>query len=329
MAEPVRAIQAASRITLEIKDIRFEEGKLWRPRYESLIDYSHAPEGFQFEPAFVAYAENDQEVEVVFRIAASQQAVFDLEDGEVKKKLLKGLPPVSVKLDDPKSCRVVWKLPPPGSEPLTALYIACRPPVGVTVDELTRVEGGVYLAIIRAQGDPPELKPSVNDVVRGRDGKVRLLGFENNQPVYDLFLRNAAPPELVLEPAFRAGHGERLPFRLALDFDPSGPYAENRFKVKDGQVEMIFNVPASRPAHLTSALAEDDQNCTIQWDRPECRGFCEEGDAASFSAVLTAPGMSGPHRVRIDPTVIEPPACDANGVCSPPRNWGPDGVSAG
>ncbi|MES1240736.1 MAG: hypothetical protein ABUT39_03875 [Acidobacteriota bacterium] len=316
MAEPVR---------LDINDIRFEDGKLWQPRYESLIDYSCAPAGFQFEPAFLAYTE--QEVEVVFRIADSENAVFDVQnDGTVRWGLLPVAGPavsvkVSVEVDgsDPRSCRVIWK---PSGATLTALHIACRPAEGRIPDAVTLIEGGVYLVIIEPRESLPPSPQAVNKGGAPRAGTVRFLGIdEHNRPVYDLF-RNVAPLELVLEPALRAGHGERVGLRLALDLVP--PYAGSRFKVgTDGQAEMIFNPPAERPACLVDTPAEEDHKaCSIRWDRPGMT----EGKTSNFYAVLEH--VPANVEIRIDPTVIEPPACDPSGVCSPPRNGDP-GVSAG
>lgn len=328
MAEPVRAIQAVSPIMLEIDNIRFEGGKLWRPRYESLIDYSYAPEDIQFEPAFLVYSTDpDQEIEVVFRLADSENAIFDVLPGGVRCQLLAGsASAVSVKVDDPdfRSCQVVWKR---SGAPLTTLHIACRPAGGwpLVPDALTWVEGGVYL-VIMDPGDPGDVLPAPDPAVKEAGdpvpGTVRLLGIdEYHQPVYDLFVRDAAPPELGMEPAFRAGHGERLNLRLALDLPDA--FAGARLRVDaDGQAEATFSPVGMELRSLVGIPAEDDYKaCTVQWNRS---ADMETGETISFNLLVDGGPVSS-----LDPTVIEPPACDANGVCSPPRNCGQGGVSAG
>lgn len=315
MAEPVRAIQ------MEI-DVSFEGGYLWQPRYGSLINYVYAPEGIQFEPAFLVYSTDpDQEIEVVFRLA-DPTAEFDVSDGKVRWGLLPGPESVvSVKVDDDlRSCRVLWKR----AAPVTALHIACRPTGGwpPEPDALTWVEGGVYLVILDSGDAPQAADRAVKEAGEPVAGTVRMIGVdEHNQPVYDLFY-DVAPPELAPEPAFRAGHGERLNLRLALDL----PDAETRLRVaEDGQAEMIFSPIDRKLRSLVGIPAEEDHKaCTIQWDR---QAEMTDGETVSFYAFLDAgPANAG---LRLDPTVIEPPACDANGVCSPPRNWGQGRVSAG
>ena len=325
MAEPVRAIQAVSPITLEIDNIRFEGGNLWQPRYESLIDYSYAPEDIQFEPAFLVHSKDpDQEIEVVFRLA-DPEAEFDVRNNTVRWQLLAGSESaISIKVDDLdfRFCRVVWKRSGP---PLTTLHIACRPTGGGPLDALTWVEGGVYL-VIMDPGDSGDVLPAPDPAVKEAGDPVprtvRLLGIdEYHQPVYDLFFRDATPPELGMEPAFRAGHGERLNLRLALDLP--APYAGARLRVDaDGKAEADFSPLGMVPRSLMGIPAEDDHKaCTVQWNRSS---EMETGEMASFNLLIDGGPVSS-----LDPTVIEPPACDANGVCSPPRNWGQGGVSAG
>lgn len=305
-------------ISLEIKDIYFGEGKLWKPRYPSLINYDFAPDGFQFEPAFQTSTE---EVEVRFQIADDQPVVFAVkEDGTANLQPLAPLTKDAVEVTvDPgrKVCRAVWTRGLSG--PIASLRIVCHRLLGGEDSDdgaLNLVEGGVYLAIIGSRkvsfphpaqkeaGPPPQEKT-----------KVRLLGFdEDHRAVYDLFHAGAAPPALELEPAFRVAHGEQLDLPIALDLPEY--YRDLRFKTTQEQVDMSYWQPDWKPAHLERAEADEEGlKCTIQWRRPPCT--CTEGRTASFSAQLqdssTAAGL------RIDPTVIEPPACDASGVCTPPR----------
>jgi hypothetical protein len=217
---------------------------------------------------------------------------------------------------------VVWKR----SAPVTALHVACRPTGGwpPDPDPLTWVEGGVYLVIIDPGGVPPAPDPAVKEAGEPVPGTVRLLGIdEHHRPVYDLF-HDVVPPELVLEPAFRAGHGERLNLRLALDLP--NQYAAARLRVDaDGQAEPTFSPSGMEPRSLVGIPAEaDHKTCTVQWNRS---ADMRTGEMISFNLLVD----DGPvnKAIRLDPTVIEPPACDANGVCSPPRNWGQGRVSAG
>ena len=91
---------------------------------------------------------------------------------------------------------------------------------------------------------------------------------------------------------------------------------------------MLYAVPATRPPSLAGApVGVDGQKCTVQWRRPlldtcttgateATTDPCRQGCTSNFYAKLM---NSSNQELRIDPTVIEPPACDASGVCGPPR----------
>lgn len=349
MAEPVRALQTSLSLTLD--PVRFEGGRLWKARYPSLID-DNFPRKFQFEPAFQVCSEApDQEVEVVFRIADEENAVFEtLLGGEVSWQLLvppnpeTPAPDVSVTLwdGDLRRCRVLWRR---SGAPLSALRISCRhaeggPPPDTDEWALTRVEGGVYLAIIDRGTTCIDHEPVRNPAGTRESGRVRVVGLANGRPVYDLFREDfSVPPEISLEPAFRMSHGEHRDFRLALDLPE--PYAGVRFKTSpDGQVEMTHAVPIWKPGELLGTPAsEDGCLCTIEWRRdallscvshtPDAHtDTCGQGRTANLYAQLD-PGPPGALRpelaavianASVDPTVIEPPACDASGVCTKPRD---------
>jgi len=279
MAEPVRDLQTSLSLTLD--PVRFEGGRLWKARYPSLID-DNSPPSFQFEPAFqVCSEEPDQEVEVVFRIADEENAVFEtLLGGEVSWQLLVPLntetpaPDVRVTLwdEDPRTCRVVWRR---SGAPLTALRVACRhaeggPPPDTDEWALTRVEGGVYLAIIDRGTTCIDHEPVRNPAGTRESGRVRVVGLANGRPVYDLFRKDfSAPPEISLEPAFRMSHGEHRDFRLALDLPE--PYAGVRFKTSpDGQVDVSQPLPTWRAGGLVgTAGSVGECLCTIEWRRDD------------------------------------------------------------
>lgn len=343
MAEPGRALKPLPSVAL---DVRFHEGKLWKARYPSLIR-DDAPE-LQFEPAFQIFSDDDsQQVEVVFRIAECENAAFAAAGGEVSWQSLvpnNPAPRVEVGLvdEDPKVCRVLWTR---SGDRLVALRIACQPLFGQPASDhdaaaLTRVEGGVYLAIIDPGKElhhfPVPLLPSASSTVPGR---VRVVGIDaRSRPVYDLFTATDLPEELAPELAFRAAHGELPELPIFLDL----PDHDIRYKVvENDQVAMEYVFPTERPAGLKGTPASEEKRlCTLQWSVPSftvpdpaCgseggmkRNLGSGGRVASLNALLDPRRLSDPHlrkaiaQVRIDPTVIEPPACDASGVCTKPRD---------
>lgn len=335
-------------LSLTFDPVRFHQGKLWKARYPSLFD-AH-PRGFQFEPAFQVCSEKpEQEVEVFFRIADDEDAVFEmLLGGGVSWQLL--VPPnaetpapgVTVTLweENPRTCRVLWRR---SGAPLTALRIACRhaeggPPPDTDAWALTRVEGGVYLTVIDRGTTCIDHEPVRNPAGTRNRERVRVVGLDQGRPVYDLFQKDfSVPPEISLEPAFRIGHGEHRNFPLELDLPE--PYAGARFKTApDGQVETTHAVPGWKPGELLGTPAsEDGRLCTVEWSRDAllfCQSHtpdahteaCNQGRTACFYAQLADPRGTLPPELAavianasVDPTVIQPPACDASGVCSPPR----------
>jgi hypothetical protein len=323
-------------IKLSICNIRFEEGKLWKPRYQSLIDYSRAPQGFQLEPAFTlrsAARDETAAVEVVFQILPEEKVVFDvLPDGCVRWNLLADDPlqkpfvEVTVLDAEHRTCQVRWART---TARLTALRIRCRHLQGkLAADTIegawSLIEGGVYLVIIDPGDALPDPDPAQKEMGAPSSQTVQLLGIdEHHRPVYDMFC-GQVPPELVREPAFRAAHGESLDFRIALDLPER--YADTRFKADDDdQAEMFYAVPFdTKPASLSGAPVDPERKeCTVQWRRPGLKCTpesaevgCHQWNVANFYAEL---GFAN-QVVRVDPTVIEPPACDAGGVCGPPRS---------
>jgi hypothetical protein len=248
---------------------------------------------------------------------------------------------VSVTLVDgnPRACRVVWNRTP-GAR-ITALRIVCRHEAGEPSSEddgvaRTVVEGGVYLVILDGGEARAFPEPAQRQGYQGQPGRVQVVDINeaNSQPVFDLFhaefshLASIAP-----EPAFRVAHGESIEFPLALDLPPE--YQDVRFKVDaEGQVAMSYAVPGWKPEELKSSRAgEDGRLCTWQWSRPgqascaldpTAQG-CTQGRTANLYAQLDPGPLRGRlgdafALVNVDPTVIDPPACDASGVCTKPRD---------
>jgi hypothetical protein len=330
----------AQPIKVSICNIRFEEGKLWQPRYDSLINYSHAPKGFQFEPSFTLCTAKEgepAEVEVLFAILPTENVVFDVLNGAVRWEPVSGrIDPSAVAVavvdKEHQVCRVTWRR---DGTFLTALRICCRhkdapPPQDDSAWSL--IEGGVYLVIIDPGQELPKLPPAQKDAGEPRRQRVRLLGIDEHcRPVYDLFCGNV-PPELLAEPAFRAGHGESLDLSVALDLPKS--YEGAQFKTDDqGQASIFFAVPLdTRPPSLMDAtVGEEGKECTFQWKRrkhvpaSQTVGSSYQWSISNFYAELRLGNTYGDNKVLVDPTVIEPPACDAgSGVCGPPRErWEP------
>jgi hypothetical protein len=316
--------------SVTLDPVRFKNGKLWKARYPSLIDDGNAPRGFQFEPAFQVFAE---EMEVFFRIDQQNVVFTAIGDAVTWQSLVppdpeRPAPDVTVTLcnRDPRCCRVHWKR---SGAPLTSLRIACHHLEGGPEPEtdawaLTRVEGGVYLVIIARDEARHNPKPVRNPDEAPAPGKVRVVGIDDkSRPIYDLFREDFAaslPAEVALEPSFRMHHGERRDFDLLLAL----PDASVRFKTGEGgQVEMTYRVPGDAPESLLGTPAGDDRRlCTIQWHHATCVAngaeTCQQGRTANlYAQVDNAPDLES-----VDPTVIEPPACDASGVCTKPRDRG-------
>jgi hypothetical protein len=340
MAEPVPASQTLLSVTLPVQ---FKDGQLWRARYPSLIRDDLVPE-LQFEPAFQVFSDDPcQQVEVLFQIVDDEDAAFAAVGGEVSWQSLvpdNPAPCVEVELvNGNKECLVRWTRSDAG---LTALRIVCQPLVrrpdqwaasDRDAEALTQVEGGVYLTIIDRRDAQSSLAPLRNPAPPGKPGRVRVVGIDlHSRPVYDLFFEGSGIPHgLSPEPAFRAGHGESLEFHLALDL-PEGPFADVCFKTEDSEVAWTYVVPSERPDSLVgSPAAEENRLCKLQWRASPCTAgtsgtACTRGRVASLYAQLDAER----HRdsllraaiasFSVDPTVIEPPACDASGVCTKPRD---------
>lgn len=315
-----------SSVTLD--PVQFKDGKLWKARYPSLIAYDQAPK-LQFEPAFQVFAE---EMKVFFQIAGDQNARFLTRgDREVVWQSLvppdsgSPAPDVTVELcdGDPRRCRVHWRY---SGAPLASLRLACWPIEGEPEPDtdawaLTRVEGGVYLVIIHRDEARHNPSPVRNPDGARRPGMVRVIGTdENSRPIYDLFRQEFAdtlPANLALEPAFRVHHGETIDFKLFLDL-PEVHFRAN----ESGQVDMLYRVPDFAPESLLGAPAGDgDRLCTVQWHHESCVGegaeVCHQGRTANLYAQVDRPDLES-----VDPTVIEPPPCDASGVCTRPRDRG-------
>lgn len=340
-------------------DVEFADHDLWRPRYPSLINSVFYDPGFlplQIEPAFqVCSGDPLQEVKVFFEIPESENVVFKAaESGGLVtwQSLVPSTQPgpapfVEVTLcdGDLRRCCVEWRRSGeiPATAHVTALRIVCEhvlggPPRDSDDWALTRVEGGAYLVIIDRGKEHPFPEPAEQSA-EPVQGRVQILGFDaSSRPVYDLFRKDFSLPEgLALELAFRAGHGEQIEFDLALKL-PDDPYGDVRFKTDaSGEVEMSYAVPDWKPEELSGCRAgEDGRLCRMQWKRAPLdfcpldpfSEVCSQGRTADLSMKLDPGRLRGTplgdalSMVQVDPTVIDPPACDASGVCTKPRDRG-------
>ena len=182
---------------VKIQGIYFEEGKLWKPRYPSLIDYDFAPDGFQFEPAF--RAARQRKSRSGFR---SPRISPSCSPQRTMARRIGSLAPLTENAVEVaaepgrKLCRVVWNRDKSG--PIASLRIVCRHLLGGPESDegaLDLVEGGVYLTIINSR-DVSTPGPAQKEAGAPVAGTIRLLGIdEHHRPVYDLFKKNAAPPD--------------------------------------------------------------------------------------------------------------------------------------
>lgn len=342
--ETETAIPEVPRLT--ITDITFQEGKLWKPRYESLFHY--VSEDLQLEPAFqVLSPDPDLEIEVLFEIREDQRVWFESEDGEPGKVRCRTIErpsaiPEQVSVTfaggENRSCLLRWKRsimdsPPPR---VTTFRIFCGQEG--PKDVFTQVEGGLYLSIIYKPKAAPPLSPVRKQSSRSSRA-VKVIGFDKHgRPTYDLFRPDpdSIPAEIELEPAVRAREGDLHHLDLELDvpglvFETEAP-AEPPGKAK---AKVYPYHPEQRPRQLVRAETRaGDKICELEWkqgkDRKNCRvgstsPRCYLGATATFFLKARAEDAAlenvaaAAASLDIDPTVIQPPVCNGD-VCLPPPN---------
>ncbi|HEX6898924.1 MAG TPA: hypothetical protein VF789_04390 [Thermoanaerobaculia bacterium] len=338
---------------LTLTNIDFgKEGKIKRmylPRYESLIDYSRAPAGVQFEPAIQILSEPAKDITIEFKLKEGEPFKFRQVNKKVVCLSVDDYRPLSGVSCEPLSdthCKLALPKAQIMSRKVLALYIPCERTDEVQPSDKEKVEGGLYFALVKRSQqseediegeDPGAAEPSTIKILRIKKGRV----------VYDLFKpqSSALDNTYELEPAFRASEGTSTQFKLRLTLKHQGP-GWYKFKSDDHSKEakVFGHNPEERPAQLRSTKLQSSSNvCEIKWcqetGRSQCKVggdaelcYCQHGWATSFNlqAVLLTP-----HSLRelekclalgdfqkigkileevrvvgeIDPTVIQPPVC--------------------
>ena len=341
-------------------DITFKDGKVWQPRYESLIDYKRVP-GLQIEPAFLIH-QVGVAVEMTFEIKKGQNVTFAREGQGVacrsltnpQESRIPGL--VETRWEGERRCTLVWDpsdaLRQGQKDRSTALRILCqggRSPANEWEKNAAQVEGGLHVAILNRTVKPgrgPGPSPLILDDLwkilsklrrvfrRSSKQQIRVLRIQEGRVVYDLFRPSflaQVPPELEMEPAFRVREGEAVEVDLVLGM------AGLQWSSSEGQVRA-----QPRPPQLQDAkVSPDGKVCRMLWEPGGLLwppGDRTKGRIVSFDFTAAPspelerrlsrafPGEN-PQRlvaeVPIDPTVIEPPSCTPDGVCIP--SGGPRG----
>lgn len=312
---------------LTITGITFEGGDLSQPRYPSLIDYSRAPAGVQFEPGIQIISKEPSAFTVVYAIDPAAGVVFSQYGGlpvvlSVAAAPEYGpVPGLSAELLDPLTCQLTWNQAEAAALS-TALRILCEPE-GRPLTGPELVDGGVYLAIVHRS---EEVAEPIQGTPAGTpdDATIKILGTDaQGRPRYDLYVPGilaSVPQELELEVSFRVRKDDVVRFSLLFSLVPGS----------DVQFETVWDqvvVHPQRPEQLWSAAASDlGEKCTLLWVQQETGLTNVQGRVTSF--FLEASDREIPfeilpaghkarrrRRLQLDPTVIQPPNCTSGGIC--------------
>lgn len=311
---------------LTITGITFEGGDLSQPRYPSLIDYSRAPAGVQFEPGIQIISKEPSAFTVVYAIDPAAGVVFSQYGGlpvvlSVAAAPEYGpVPGLSAELLDPLTCRLTWNQAEAAALS-TALRILCEPPGDRLLTGPEEVEGGVYLAIVHRHEEGIE---PIQGTAPGspESGTIKILGTDaQGRPRYDLFVPGVLAnlsPGLELEVSFRVRKGETVELSLLFSVVPG---SDVRFETFAGQVV----VQPARPPQLRSAAASDlREKCNLRWvgltdleaEKGRVTSFFLEASAGELPFDVRAERETRRRgRLQLDPTVIQPPNCTSGGIC--------------
>lgn len=315
---------------LELTGIRFQ-GDLTRPLYPSLFQYPPDSEAVQFEPALQILRDPERKIRVLFQLDPGEGVEFETDD-QGRPRVLPVLDPddlsgVTAELLDPRTCELTWDQILAPREKANALRLPCRVP-GVEPSQRERVYGGVYLAIVNRH-EEIGIPLGISEGEPQQKDTIQVLGTDDHgRPVYDLFhseTGSALPSHLCLEPAFRVHKGEpavTLVFRIV---DP--PLAELRLLEEPGDPEKLFIegfLPDGWPPELVEAKRSDQGvEGTLVW-QPQPMNLGDFGEVFTFFLRATDDTRIGPVwrnwreedavRLRLDPTVIQPPTC-SGGIC--------------
>lgn len=310
-AAPEPETPQPNEVKIVLDRITFKDGKLWQPRYPSLIQYDRM-RGIQVEPALLIRTKDPLEVRIIFAIEEGQGVTFLREEGDrVKCRSLDrpldtevpGL--VEARWESETSCTLIWNQAAANayaqerfqdsnrSQEMTVLRLYCQggsQPADKWEEAVTAVEGGLYLAILYSPREggrsrevdlgPPVFPDFISEALHPEVHISDIDGY--GRPVCNLFcpLFERVPSldqDVELEVAFRAREGESVEMDLTLDV----PNLGLRWKNLGGEAEVMMPFPShSRPWQLQSTkLLEDGKTCRIHWLQQTCRSNDVPGDS--------------------------------------------------
>lgn len=319
-----------------IDGITFEEGKLWKALYPSLIHYNlPVPPGYQVEPAI--QITDPARSELTVRLALASGFIFQAEPADAamaKARWIEGTdnaPPscISTVLESPGACLVTWTRDS-SSPSAIALRFFCRPEIGPEpTDPESVVEGGVYLAfVVREETWPGEIiryleehppdpsapwgaLPSPQEDLDTM--KVHVLLLPAGHVKYNLFVPDA-PAGTEFEPAFRVRRHSTTP--LDVDFEIVNPgfvYQPKPGNPEEVDREITHPAASIEPLDLETRFGSQQKICRVSWTSAVSDQL--SGLSCSFNMIAQLAEGQLPSFRPVDPTVIEPPRC-TGGICA-------------
>jgi hypothetical protein len=308
-AQPLRHSLVFDRIT-------FQDGKLWKPRYPSLVQYDRLP-GIQVEPAIRIRTKKPRQIELKFVIAEGQGVTFVPEgEGGVRCRSIErpreedvpipGL--VEARLDNKRQCTLVWDQSAADHpikerfqdadrrKEITTLRIFCQreEPVAPGMDPedevLTAVEGGLYVAILHnpRDGEPPPIVDLTTPGFGERDvpiadfvkPEVRVVAIDSHdRPIYDMFRPFLEGTFLDPEIELEPAFRAREWEKIELDLvlDVAG-LPGLRWRGSHGEADVIPVSAEGRPRPLqTTEVWPEEGRCRIRWVQETGRSACVTG----------------------------------------------------
>jgi hypothetical protein len=341
--------EVAGTYDLSVTGIKFRDSDLSKPLYPSLIDDSRAPQGIQFDPGVQSRSLIPRPLTFLFQIDPAANVRFQsgaTPDAPVIQSVaampgfgfIPGLQ--SAVLLDSTTCQLTWNQSVALFD-VTALRLCCEPTNRLPTDP-ERVDGGIYLAIIHRE----EPGKQVQGADRGPIARtIQILGSdEHGRPIYDLYFRDALaslPEDLSFEPCYRVREGQTASFDMLLSLSLGDDIEFEASSSSSGQVAIQPYQPREWPSQLHDAGRSDlGKKCSLEWvqnlgrsacrisDPEKGRAYCMAGYVTSFYLDVVKNGGSElakrqaqTHRTKhfqVDPTVIQPPSCTADGICITP-----------
>lgn len=321
-------------LKIVLSNITFEDGKLWKPRYPSLLQYDRM-RGIQLEPALLVRTKEPMVARILFDIGEGQGITFVKEEGNrgsrVKcRSLDRPLDPevpglVEARWESETSCTLYWNQAAANayaqerfqdssrSQEMTVLRLYCQggsEPADEWEKAATAVEGGLYLVILYSPREGSrsrliDLTPPNFPVVsrEASQPEVQICDFDvHGRPVCDVFRpllerADALDQDVELEVAFRAREGESVEMDLTLNVQDMAL----RWKDLGGEAEVIPFGSQERPWQLQSArLLEDGKTCRIHWlQQQACRPNGPAGESEATLGDLTV-GRAHSFLLKVD-----------------------------